>query len=52
MAVRGRNGTRTAFAVRSHPRAVGMFSRRHIDLQRVAGALCPAYVNAAPRHTP
>ncbi|MFF2521127.1 putative leader peptide [Streptomyces liangshanensis] len=50
--MRGRSGTRTAFAVTSHPRAVGMFSRRHIDLQRVAGALCPGHVNAAPRHTP
>jgi hypothetical protein len=26
--------------------AAGRFSRRHIDLQRVAGALCPAH--AAP----
>lgn len=26
--------------------AVAMFSRRHIDLQRVAGALCPAYEHA------
>ncbi|EST31170.1 putative leader peptide [Streptomyces niveus] len=28
-----------------------MFSRRHIDLLRVAGALCPAYGDAATRHT-
>jgi hypothetical protein len=27
--------------------AVGMFSRRHIDLQRVAGALCPGTVRAS-----
>jgi hypothetical protein len=57
MAVRGRYGTRTAFgtfapADRIRPRAVGTFSRRHIDLLRVAGALCPAYVNALARHTP
>lgn len=29
--------------------AVATYSRRHIDLQRVAGALCPAYENAPPR---
>ncbi|MGW6513722.1 putative leader peptide, partial [Streptomyces niveus] len=28
-----------------------MYSRRHIDLLRVAGALCPAYGDAATRHT-
>ncbi|MFC9605896.1 putative leader peptide [Streptomyces niveus] len=28
-----------------------MYSRRHIDLLRVAGALCPAYGDAASRHT-
>ncbi|WP_405610097.1 putative leader peptide [Streptomyces sp. NBC_01508] len=28
-----------------------MYSRRHIDLLRVVGALCPAYVYAATRHT-
>ncbi|MFE4173168.1 putative leader peptide [Streptomyces sp. NPDC056909] len=27
-----------------------MYSRRHIDLQRVAAALCPAYESAAARH--
>jgi hypothetical protein len=27
---------------------VGMFSRRHIDLQRVAGALCPGVPTAVP----
>jgi hypothetical protein len=32
-------------------RAAATYSRRHIDLQRVAGALCPAYGNAATRHT-
>ncbi|WP_370673303.1 putative leader peptide [Streptomyces sp. DvalAA-14] len=25
-----------------------MFSRRHIDLQRVAGALCPGVLRALP----
>jgi hypothetical protein len=29
-------------------RTVAMFSRRHIDLQRVAGALCPGDPTAAP----
>lgn len=29
----------------------GMYSRRHIDLLRVAGALCPASGDAATRHT-
>ncbi|WP_328535807.1 putative leader peptide [Streptomyces sp. NBC_00344] len=28
-------------------RATTTYSRRHIDLQRVAGALCPAYATAA-----
>jgi hypothetical protein len=28
--------------------SVAMFSRRHIDLQRVAGALCPGVPTAAP----
>jgi hypothetical protein len=27
---------------------LAMFSRRHIDLQRVAGALCPGAPKAAP----
>ncbi|WP_329176017.1 MULTISPECIES: putative leader peptide [unclassified Streptomyces] len=27
---------------------VAMFSRRHIDLQRVAGALCPGVPTAVP----
>ncbi|WP_374211318.1 putative leader peptide [Streptomyces sp. A 4/2] len=31
-------------------RAAGTYSRRHIDLQRVSAALCPAYETAASRH--
>jgi hypothetical protein len=31
---------------------VAMFSRRHIDLQRVAGALCPGAMTAAPGPDP
>lgn len=27
------------------------YSRRHIDLQRVAGALCPGHESAAVRRT-
>ncbi|WP_399129573.1 putative leader peptide [Actinacidiphila sp. ITFR-21] len=30
---------------------VAMYSRRHIDLQRVAGALCPGQPTAALRPT-
>lgn len=31
--------------------AVTTYSRRHIDLQRVAAALCPAHESAASRRT-
>ncbi|SCG01668.1 putative leader peptide [Streptomyces sp. SID4917] len=30
---------------------IAMYSRRHIDLQRVAAALCPAYESVAARHS-
>jgi hypothetical protein len=38
-------------AIKPACRAATTYSRRHIDLQRVAGALCPAYVNAPARQT-
>ncbi|MFB7272038.1 putative leader peptide [Streptomyces sp. NPDC056244] len=41
-------------AVRGAPQrpmvTTAMYSRRHIDLQRVAAALCPAYESVAARH--
>lgn len=49
--MRGANGTTVTGRPLIRPRTAGMYSRRHIDLQRVAGALCPAYEKAAPRHT-
>ncbi|WP_369125579.1 MULTISPECIES: putative leader peptide [Catenulispora] len=35
--------TRTAREVKALPTATGYYSRRHIDLQRIASALCPAH---------
>ncbi|GGJ85007.1 hypothetical protein GCM10011583_15800 [Streptomyces camponoticapitis] len=50
-AVRGTSTTPAAGTPGNGPGADGMYSRRHIDLLRVAGALCPAYGDAAQRHT-
>ncbi|WP_157876133.1 putative leader peptide [Peterkaempfera griseoplana] len=36
--------------VKAQCRVTTMCSRRHIDLQRVAAALCPAYGHAGLRH--
>jgi hypothetical protein len=33
----------TAREVKALPTATGYYSRRHIDLQRIASALCPAH---------
>ncbi|MFI6079550.1 putative leader peptide [Streptomyces sp. NPDC051217] len=49
--MRGTSTTPAAGTPRNRLGVDGMYCRRHIDLLRVAGALCPAYGDAASRHT-